>query len=90
MGEDELALQAFDRALSFKITSDLRAAALNNKGLVLLRLQRLPEAIVCFEEALQNKPDLEQANQNLQRARKARDDKTENQPRMGRMENRDE
>lgn len=76
MGEDELALQAFDRALSLQITPDLRAAALNNKGLALLRLRRFPEAISCLEEALKLNPDLKQATQNLQRATQMQDGKT--------------
>lgn len=47
----------------------VRAAALNNKGLALLRLGCITEATSCFEEALRLNSNLEEAQKNLQQAR---------------------
>lgn len=69
MGEYELALQASDKALAVNMPTNTRPAALNNKGLALLRLGRTTEALTCFEEALRLNPNLEEAQKNLQQAR---------------------
>jgi tetratricopeptide (TPR) repeat protein len=69
MAEYELALQAFNQALSVDMPTGTRASALNNKGLALRGLGRATEAITCFEKALRLNPNLEEPQKNLQQAR---------------------
>ncbi len=71
LGEPGLAIDKFNDVLSNKnISSELRAAALNNKGSALLGLQRITEAKSCFKEALKYNPNLSEAKINLDRVLK--------------------
>jgi tetratricopeptide (TPR) repeat protein len=78
LGESELALSAFDRALKGNLTSPQRAVALNNKGLALRQLDRSEQARRCFEEALEIDPGLEIAKKNLAKLQETRHDKKDN------------
>lgn len=66
---DELAEQQFDQALSQKIPDSARAMALNNKGLICLKYDRLPEAISLFEQAIKHGPTLDAPKKNLEIAK---------------------
>ncbi len=69
MEENEMAIQQLDMALAQKdVPTDVRYAALNNKGLVLMKLGKPIEAAALFEEALQLDPDRPEARKNLELA----------------------
>lgn len=65
MGEHDLAIDSFDKALAQPLSDELKAAALNNKGLALLNSGHRPEAKICFEEALKLQPQLQEIQNNL-------------------------
>ncbi|GEM_PF-2497094 len=69
MGEHDLAIHQFDKVLSMNnITDDVRAGALNNKGLALYNLSktRRAEAEKLIREALKLNPKLTNAKNNLE------------------------
>jgi len=66
---DELAEEAFNQVLSQKISNDIKAVALNNKGLIYLKRNRLTEAIHLFEEAIKHDPTLDMPKKNLELAK---------------------
>jgi tetratricopeptide (TPR) repeat protein len=66
---DELAEQQFDEALSQKISDSARALALNNKGLIYLKRNLFPEAILLFEQAIKHDPTLDASKKNLEFAK---------------------
>jgi len=68
MGEFDLAVEEFDRVLTRDNPSKVRAAALNNKGLIRLRQQQVQEAIELFREAAEIDPELTEPKKNLERA----------------------
>jgi tetratricopeptide (TPR) repeat protein len=66
---DELAEKAFDQVLSQNISNDIKAVALNNKGLIYLKRNRLTEAIHLFKEAIKHDPTLDMPKKNLELAK---------------------
>jgi tetratricopeptide (TPR) repeat protein len=56
-GQNESALLAFNQALQTDSASEIRQAALFNKGVALGRLKRFPEAEMCLAETLALSPD---------------------------------
>ena len=72
MGESELALRSFDKALAESIPTEARVAGLNNKGLIFLNTGKTTEAESAFAEALKLKPGNEIVARNLELARKSK------------------
>jgi tetratricopeptide (TPR) repeat protein len=66
---DELARQQFDQALSQNIPDSARSIGLNNKGLLYLKYNRIPEAILLFEQAIQYDPTKDGPKNNLEFAK---------------------
>ena len=66
LGEPQMALEEFDRALTLDISDEARAAALNNKGLILLNRGEKSVAANLFQDALKIKPDLKEVMNNLE------------------------
>jgi hypothetical protein len=76
MREFDLALRELDKALSPGNPPKVRAAALNNKGLILLERQQFEEAIQLFREATKLDPGLAEAQENLVIAQSRYDSET--------------
>jgi tetratricopeptide (TPR) repeat protein len=68
MGEFDLAVKEFDKVLSKEISPDVRAAAMNNKGLILLEHGQVSEAIEIFRESEKLDPKLSGPRKNLEMA----------------------
>lgn len=68
MGEFDLAVKEFDKVLSIEISPDVRAAAMNNKGLILLEHGQVSEAIEIFRESVKLDPKLSEPRKNLEMA----------------------
>jgi len=69
MGELELAAREFDKVLTSDNPPEVRATALNNKGLILLEREEVQEAIEAFREAVNLAPGLAEPRKNLAIAR---------------------
>ena len=68
MGEFDLAVKEFDKVLSIETPPDVRAAAMNNKGLILLEHGQVSEAIEIFRESVKLDPKLFEPRKNLEMA----------------------
>ena len=66
---DGFAQEQFDQALSQDLSDDAKATALNNKGLIHLKHNRVAEAIPLFEQAHQIAPDRAAPQKNLEFAK---------------------
>jgi len=67
LGLYEGAVKEYDLAIEQVKDKEKRKAAWNNKGVCLMRLNRIPDAIPCFEEALNIDPNLKEAQKNKQK-----------------------
>lgn len=78
---DEQAVEIFDQALSKEITNDAKVIALNNKGLIYLKNNRLIEAISLFEQVIKIAPNQIFPKKNLELAkRKLSEQQEDNNP----------
>lgn len=68
MGKFDLAVKEFDKVLSPETPPDIRAAAMNNKGLILLEHGQVSEAIEIFWESVKLDPKLSGPRKNLEMA----------------------
>jgi len=66
---DGLAQEQFDQALSQELSDAAKAMALNNKGLIHLKHNRVADAIPLFEQAHQIAPDRIEPKKNLEWAK---------------------
>jgi len=67
LGLLEQAISQYDLAIQQVKDREKLKIAWNNKGVCLMRLQRCPEAISCFDEALKIDPNFEEAQGNKQK-----------------------
>lgn len=63
---DGLAEQLFDKALSQPIPDGAKAIALNSKGMLCLKHNRLPDAILLFEQAITLDPSRDEPRKNVE------------------------
>ena len=75
MGEFGLALKEFEKAATLKSPFDVKFAALNNKGLALLQLDKITEAIDAFQQAIDLDPTRPEPKKNLELAKKSLEDR---------------
>lgn len=68
MGEFDLAIREFDEVLTPEMPPNVRAAAMNNKGLILLEHGQVPEAVELFRESTQLDPERPEPRRNLEMA----------------------
>lgn len=66
IGEFDLAVKEFDKASSPETPPDVRAAAMNNKGLILLERGQVSEAIEIFRKSVKLDPKLPEPRKNLE------------------------
>lgn len=69
LGLDEQAEELFNQALSQNIPDGVGAIALNNKGLIYLKRNRFPEAILLFEQAIKRDKTADAPKKNLELAK---------------------
>lgn len=75
MGEFGLALKEFEKVATSNSPVDVQFAALNNKGLALLRLGQITEAIDVFQQAIDLDPTRPEPKKNLELAKKSLEDR---------------
>ena len=68
MGEFGLAAKEFDKVLGPEMPPDVRAAAMNNKGLIFLNRGQVSEAIDLFRQSIELAPNLSEPRKNLETA----------------------
>ncbi len=66
MGEFDLAEKEFDKVLNPEMPSDVRAAAMNNKGLIFLNRGQVSKAVDFFRQSSELNPNLSEPRKNLE------------------------